>query len=805
MDAILRDFRYGLRSLVKHRGVTLFAIAALTLGIGVTTTMFSIVYGALIKGLPYPDADRILEVQRAMPSKHMSRMDMPVGEYAEYREQQHSFARMAASTDGTMNVSGGTGLPERYQGAWVTASFFDIMRTKPLFGRTFTESESSPRGANVMVIGYGLWDRRFGKREDVLGQSLRVNGQPFTIIGVLPQGYRLPSDCDLWLPLQDDPLAMKRPEQRSVSVLGVLAPGVTQQKADAEMAGIAKEMEAKYKEFDEGITAGATTFVRAEIGPEPFQLLYAMLFAVFLVLIIACANVANLLLERAAHRTKEISIRAALGATRGAVVRQFLMESLLLSAVSAVLGTGVAFMGVRVFNSYLVDAQPPSWIDIGLHPPVLAFVIGLTVIATLFSGALPAMQSSRTDINEVLKDEARGSSSLRIGFMSRALVVGELALSCGLLVASGLMIKSVTNLQRMDPGFRTANLFTARVGFPAGYTDTVAQEQFHERLRDRLAALPGVQAATIVSWLPSVGNDMGPIALEGQAYASANDLPHVRYNSVYPGFFETFDIRAVRGRLLDASDRSGSEPVAVINQAFADKYFPGLDPLGRRFRQGGLQSTQPWRTIVGVIPTLFTGDTEEPRAPAYVLSMAQHHEPFVTMVARTAGAPMGLTSAVREIVAQLQPDIPIYRVNSMEKAYAQPTWFIRVFGTMFMIFGAIALFLASIGLYAVMSFSVSRRTREVGIRMALGAQGGQVLRLIFRQGLWQIAIGLPLGLALATVMAQGSKIILFDVQPVDPGIYLGVMGVLAAVGLAACLVPARRATRVDPLVALHTD
>ena len=805
MDAILRDLRYGLRSLVKHPGVTSFAIIALTLGIGATTTMFSIVYGALIKGLPYDNADRILAVQRSMISKRMDRMGMPLGEYYEYRDQQHSFAIFAAETDGTMNVSGSTALPERYQGAWATANFFDVMRVRPLYGRTFTAGEDSPRGAKVVIIGYGLWDRRFGKRADALGQTMRVNGQPFTIVGILPQGYRLPDNCDLWIPIQEDPLAKRHDQQMNVSVYGVLAPGVTTPRADAEMASIGKAMEVKYKEFDEGVTAGAQSFVRAQIGPEPFRLLYAMLFAVFLVLIIACANVANLLLERAAHRSKEVSIRAALGATRAAVVRQFLVEALILSGAGAVLGTIVAYFGIRAFNVYLVDAQPPTWIDIGLHPPVLAFVITIAVLATLFSGALPAVQSSRTDINEVLKDETRGSSSLRIGFMSRALVVAELALSCGLLVASGLMIKSVTNLQRMDPGFRIANLFTARIGFPSGYTDTVAQAHFYDQLRDRLKGLPGVQNATIVSWLPGVGTDDGPTAIEGVAYAALTDLPHIRYNSVAPGFFETFDIRALRGRLLDASDRSDGNPVAVINQAFADKYFPGVDPLGRRIRQGGLQSTLPWRTIVGVVPTTYTGDTDEPHAPAYFLPLAQHHENFVTMVARTAGAPMTLTSSVREIVAQLQPDIPIYRVNSMETMYAQPTWFIRVFGTMFMIFGAIALFLASVGLYAVMSFSVSRRTREVGIRMALGAQGSQVLRLVFRQGLWQIAIGIPLGLGLAFLMASGASVILFDVRPLDLPIYAGVVAVLTAVGIAACLVPARRATLIDPLVALHTD
>jgi len=805
MDAILRDIRYGIRSLIKSPGVTVFATLALTLGIGVTTTMFSIVYGALMKGLPYPEGSRIVEVNRNVPSRNIPRMDMPWAEYFDYQAQQHSFARMAGYTDGTMNVSG-TDLPERYAGAWVTTSFFDIMHTPPLLGRVFTPGEDSPKGARVAIIGYGMWQRRFGGARTVLGQAMRVNGQPYTIVGVMPEGFRLPDNSDMWVPMQDDPLVGKRDEMRSVTVVATLKDGVSVPRAAAEMAAIAKGLATRFKETNEGIGASAMRYTDAEIGPQPIKLLYAMLFAVFFVLLIACANVANLLLERAAHRAKEISVRTALGATRAAVIRQFLTEALVLAAAGALLGTGVAYLGIRTFNTYLVDAQPPSWIDIGLHPPVLAFVTLLAVLATLLSGAIPALQSSRTDINEVLKDETRGSSSMKIGIVSRALVVAEIALSCGLLVASGLMIKSVTNLQRMDPGFQIANIFTARVGFPStGTIDTLVQAQFYDRLRERLGALPGVQAAAITSVLPGIGSDGGSMMVDGVAYATPNSVPRVRFVAVSPGFWETFRIQATSGRLLEVSDRAGGNPVIVVNQAMADKYFPGVDPMGRRVRQGGLQSTQPWMTIVGVVPTMYTGSTDEPRAPMYYVPLAQHHENFVSMAVRTAGPPMALSTPVREIVAQLQPDIPIYRVNSMEKAYAQPTWFIRVFGVMFMIFGGIALFLASVGLYAVMSFSVARRTREVGIRMALGAKGSQVLGLIFRQGLWQIALGIPLGLGLAVVIAYGSQVILFDVKPLDPGIYLGVVAVLTLVGLTACFVPARRATRVDPIVALHTD
>ena len=804
MEAIFRDIRYGIRSLAKSPALTIFATLALTLGIGLTTTMFSIVYGVMLKGLSIPDGARVVEVSRQHSTRMQRNMGMSVVEYADYRDQQKSFDRMAAFENGTMNVSG-TGAPERYQGAWVTASFFEVMRTKPLLGRVLLPGEDAPQGQRVAVIGYALWKNRYGGDSSVLGQVLRVNAQPFTIVGVMPEGFRLPIVEDLWIPLQDDPLLAKRDEGREVTVIALLKPGVKVDQASVEMAAIAKGLATRFKETNEGVSAHVQHYVDAELGPEAAQLLYPMLGAVFFVLLIACANVATLLLARAAHRTKEIGIRSALGASRAAVVRQFLIEALVLATGGALFGTAVAYGGISVFNRYLADAEVPSFIDIRLHPPVLMFVVAIAALAALFSGAIPAIQSSRADINEVLKDESRGSSSLHMGRMSRALVVFEIALSCGLLVASGLMIKSVTTLKNMDPGFRTANIFTARIGFPATYTDTLMQARFYDQLRERLGGLPGVQSVAITSSLPGVGDNGGSMQVEGVTYATDNEVPNGRWLAVSPGFFGTFEIKASRGRVLDASDRAGGNPVIVVNQAFADKYFPGADPLGRRIRQGGLTTKLPWMTVVGVVPTAYSGDTQEPRAAAYYAPLPQHHQPFISMAVRTAGAPMSLTKPVRDAVTQLDPDVPIYRVYSMDQALARPTWFIRVFGTMFMIFGAIALFLASMGLYAVMSFSVSRRTREVGIRMALGAQAGQVVRLIFRQGAWQLGLGLVVGLVLAAFLARFTSIILFQVNPRDPVIFGGVVVVLTVVGIVACLIPARRATRVDPLTALRAE
>ena len=805
MASLLRDLKYAIRSLRKNPGLSVVAVLALTFGIGLTTTMFSIVYGAMLRGLPLPDGGRVVEVYRVHLARDRGKMDMPVAEYYDYREQQKSFSVMAAYNTGTMNVSG-AGLPERYTGAWTTASFFDVIRATPQLGRALLPGEDTPQGAKVAVISHSLWQRRYAGDPKVLGQTLRVNGQPFTIVGVMPEGYRYPDVSDIWLPLQDDPLAGKRDEQRYVTVAALLKPGVSVDAASVDVAGIAKGLAVRYKDSDEGIGAQVMEYVKAEIGPDPEKLLYAMLGAVFFVLLIACANVANLLLDRAAHRAREVGIRCALGASRAAVIRQFLAEALVLAAMGAVLGTAMAQAGIAAFNRILLDStEAPAFIDIRLHAPVLLFTMGVALAATLFAGAVPALQSSRTDINEVLKDEVRGSSSLHMGRMSRTLVMVELALSALLLVSSGLMIRSVTKLNAMDPGFRTRNMFTARIGFPVTYTDTLMEARLYEQLRERLAGVPGVQHAALSSSVPGVGANEGSVTIEGTVYVSDNDVPRAGWLAVSTGFFETMEMRVTRGRALASSDRAGGNPVVVVNQAFADKFFPGQDPLGRRIRQGGRTSTEPWMTVVGVVPNAFTGDPQRARDAMYYAPLEQHHTPFVSMLVATAGPPMAITNAVREIMAGLNADIPVYRVYPIEKAMARSVWYIRTFGSMFMLFGAIALFLAAIGLYAVMSFSVSRRTREMGIRMALGAQGGQVVRMIFGQGAWQIAVGLLVGLGLAVLASPVVGILLYDVQPRDPAIYAGVAFVLALAGVAACLVPAVRATRVDPMVALRAE
>jgi len=806
MQALLRDVRYAWRSLLRSPGLTIVATLALTLGIGLTTTMFSIVYGALMRGLPYPDGDRIMAIGRSNPAKDIRNQSLPIQDFIDYRKQQQTFTGLAGSTSGTIYVSGDE-KAERFTGAWITANMFDVVGVRPLLGRTFRAGEDTPAGEKVAILSYTMWQQRYGGDKNIIGHQLRVNGAPHTVVGVMPENFAFPDNDQIWVPLQTDPLASPRGQGQFVSVVGKLKPGVSLDQANVDLATISKRLAAEYKESNEGFTATVRSFVDQYIGKEPRQLLYTMLGAVFFVLLIACANVANLLLDRAAHRTKEVGIRTALGASRSHVVRQFLAEALVLSLVAALLGVGLAYFGIAMFNRALTVTQVPFFIDIRLHPQVLLFTIAVAVLTTLVSGAIPALQSSRADINEVLKDESRGASSFRIGRISRGLVMFEIALSCGLLVAAGLTIKSVTKLGNMNPGFTTKNVFTARVGFPAAYTDTVAQARFFDQAVQRVAALPGVQSAAIAVGLPGAQQGFGGtrFSLEGATYAKDQDRPNTRLTSVSPGFFSTLNIPIVAGRGFTDADREGSLPVAVVTRSFVAKHFKDRDPIGRRVRFGNDQSKQPWLTVVGIAGDVFTGDQQEPFSPVLFQPLAQARSGFAYITARTVNAPMSLTAGVRTAVASLNPDIPLYWVQTLDTAIAQQLWFVRVFGTMFVIFGGIALFLASVGLYAVMSFSVSRRIREVGIRMALGAQARDVVAMIFRQGIVQLAIGMALGLALAFGIARLLGVILFQVQPRDPVIFSGVAAVLVAVGMLACLVPARRATLVDPLVALRAD
>lgn len=698
MSALLRDLQLSARTLRKTPAMALVAVLALTLGIGLTTMMYSIVYGALIKGLPYDGGERIMTVVRTNPEQDVRQADLSIQDFADLRAQPTRLENLGAYTSGTMNVSG-RDKAERVSGSWVSASLFDLTGVQPMLGRGFREGEDTPAGAKVAILGYAMWQSYLGGDPTVLGTTMRVNGVPYEIIGVMPEGFRFPNNDRLWLPLQTDPLLGKRGEGQYVSVAGRLPPNVTAEAANTELATLAQRFAAEFPEPSAGFTMRTMTFVDRQLGPEPTQLLYTMLGAVFFVLLIACTNVANLLLDRAAHRTKEVGVRTALGASRGQIVRIFLSEALVLAVAGSVLGIALAYFAIEAFNRAIIGTDPPFFIDVALHPPVLLFAIGVALLSTMLAGLIPAIQASRPDIAEVLKDQSRGASSLKLGRLSKGLVVFEIALSCGLLVAAGLMVKSVAKTRNMDTGFTSESVFTARVGFPSAYTDTLAQRQFFDQLDDRVASIPGVQAAAVSSGLPGAqaGLNGNRFALDGATFTRDQDYPNTRSVAVTPGFFETLEIPLRSGRLFTDGDRLEGLQDAIVNERFIAQFMDGENPIGRRVRFGATQTTQPWLTIVGVVPDVFGGDPADPKPAVVFQPFAQAHSQFAYISARTSLPPLELTQPVREAVASLNPDLPIYWPMTLTEAVAGPLWFIRIFGTMFMMFGFVALFLASIG------------------------------------------------------------------------------------------------------------
>ncbi|HVR99382.1 MAG TPA: ABC transporter permease [Thermoanaerobaculia bacterium] len=812
MTPFVRDLRFSLRMLLKTPGHTAAAVAALALGLGLATGMFSIVYGVLLRGLPFEKSDRILHLECNNPSREQRSLEVFHQDYLEWHKRQRSFQDLAAFYDGTVNLAGeGDEKPERFEGAFMTANSFDVLPARPLLGRGFLRGEDSPQAEPVVILSYGLWKTRYQGDPKIVGRPVRINGAAGTIVGVMPQGFAFPLNQVVWTNLRQDPFRYERGQEQTLEVYGRLRDGVTMEQAQAEMDGIAKALAAEYRKTNEGRGAVVKPYIKEFIGDEASSLLYTMLGACLFVLLLACTNVASLTMARASQRTREIAIRSALGAARWLVIRQLLLESLLLSLIGGALGVLLGSWGARLFNASVSGFNPPFWIRIGTDPTVLLFAFGAILIAALVSGLAPALQASRADLNEILKDEGRGSSSLRLGRFSRIVVVAEVAVSCILLVGAGLMVKTVVNLQTMNLGFEPEGLFTGRVAlFDSSYPEKAKRLAFFETLLDRVGSRPDVAAAALTTNLPSNGAGRSRYLLEGKSYPDERDQPVTSMVTVSPGLFTTLGAKVLQGRDFGSLDREGNLPVVIVNQSFAAEVWPGEDPLGKRLRLPGEKddgSDAPWRTVVGVVPDLLMGQLDEPDEQGGVyLPMAQVGSGFMSLVVRTRqGEPMAITDAVRQTVESLDRDLPVYFTYSMEEVLARSRFFFNLFGTLFTIFGAAALLLASVGIYGVIAFSVEQRTQEIGIRMALGAQRGSVLGLILRQGMWQLAVGLLLGLPVAFWVSRLLGGVLVGVDPHDVATFTGVGMVLAAVALFACWLPAQRASQTDPLVAMRYD
>ena len=812
MSTLIGHLRHGARMLVRQPGLSVTAVVALALGIGLTTTMFSIVYGAVIRGLPYDDSDRLVALFRNRPAQGVEFMGVSIHDFEDWRAQQTSFEDIAAYYAETVNVGGTEGEPVRYLGAYASARMFEILRVQPVLGRGFRPEEDHPSTPPVMLLSYRAWQDRFQGDPGIVGKTVRANAELTTIVGVMPETFGFPQQMDAWLPLRIDALAFARGggpavEGTQLQAVARLKAGVSVETAQAEMAALAARLAAAHPASNEGIGVTVLPLMDTFIGPQPRAMLYTMLGAVFGVLLIACANVANLLLARAAARSKEVAIRTALGASRIRTILQLLAETFVLALAGAAVGLVVAKVGIDFFNAGLATQEAPTWLVATMDPAVIAFVVGLTGLTTLMAGTLPALRASKTDVAAVMNDEARGSSSGRMGRLTKGLVITQLAVSCGLLVAAGLMVRTVVNISRFDYGFATDNIFTARLGlFEKDYPTTDAQSRFYEGLLGALEGRPGIRSVAFTSDLPARGGQQHPVTIDGVAYPTGQDHPLARRIVITPGYFDIVGVTPVRGRTFARTDSAGAQPVAIVNERFAALLFKDRDPLGARIKLGA--DDAPWRTIVGVVPDLYLGGAIgalNPRHEGVYIPLAQNVINFMSLVVRTDQAAMSHTATIQAEVHRLDPALPLYWVRSLADQYALDTWFYRAFGTLFVAFGLAALAMATIGLYGVMSFSAGARTREIGVRMALGAERGNVLRMILGQGLGQIAAGLALGLILAALLSRGLGILLFGVRPWDPAVFAAVVVALAAAGTVASFIPARRATRIEPVDALRLD
>jgi predicted permease len=802
---LLQDVRFGARMLLRNPGFTGVVVLALALGIGANTAVFTLVHAVLFRGLPFEQADRILHIGCNNLPKGRDRIGTSYPDFRDWRAQARSFQGLAAFQPFTVNLSDRTSAAERYAGAQVTSNLFSLIGQKPLLGRDFRPEEDQPGAERVAIIGYTIWQNRYGRDPNILGRSVRLNEVATTIIGVMPEGMKFPVREDLWIPLIPT-AAQERRENRGIVAFGRLADGVTLAAARAEMDAVAKRLEKEYPRSNEGVGIVVKPYNDEFNGGLIRIVFLALLGAVGFVLLIVCANVANLLLSRSLARAKEMSIRSALGASRWRVVRQLLIESLLLALTGGAAGLLIAVWGVRWFDAAVSNTGKPYWIDFRMDFTVFGYLAGICLATSILFGLVPAIQVSRIDLSESLKEGGRGSSAgRRAGWLSSFLVVGELALALVLLVGAGLMIRSFLKLYGMGAGIDAENILTMRVNLvDAKYPDAAKRAAFYDRLQPRLAAIPGVESATFTTNLPLGGSYGWRVEIEGSPPVEDDTRPSVNGLIVGPDYFRVFGFRVLRGRAFTETDGLPGKEAVIVNQRFAARYWPNEDALGKRLRIVR-DGARPWLTVVGVCQDVRQNDPQRADLdPLMYVPYRQDPARVFALVAR-AQAPSTLAPAVRREVRAIDEDLPAYEVMTLREFFIQRRWPFRVFGMLFSAFALIALALSTVGIYGVMAYSVNQRTQEIGVRIAPGASGGSILALVLRRGLGQLAAGLVLGLAGAYGVTRVLQRVLVQVSATDPLTFASLSALLTVVAVLACWIPARRAMRVDPVVALRYE
>jgi putative ABC transport system permease protein len=807
MRTLWQDLRYGARMLLKNPGFTLIAVLTLALGIGANTAIFSVINGVLLSSLPYPNPEQLAMVwcnnrRQGIPDDITSYPN-----FVDWRDRNKTFQGMAGMTSGRTNLTG-VGEPEEISAATVSINFFQLMGVNPVLGRSFTAEEEIPGRNRIVVISHSLWQRRFGGDAGILDKTILLSDNPHVVVGIMPPGFQFPEKTEIWRLLAPDDRMRAARGAFWLPVVGRMKPGVTRAQAQADLDVIANQIEQQYPD-QAGYGVNIVPVLENTVGPIR-RALIILFGAVLFVLLIACANVANLLLARAAVRQREVAVRAAMGAGRWRIVRQLLTESMLLAVLGGALGVLLAWWGLRL----LVDLGPadiPRIENIRLDGRVLWFTLAISLLTGLIFGLVPALQTTHLKLGETLKEGGRtgggGAGGRRAQRIRGAFIVAEVALTLALLAGAGLLVRSFWRLQQVDPGFRADHLLTLRVTlWGSKYRQGAQAVSFYEQLQERLAALPGVVSASAASdiMLRRLATS-GSFTIENKPQ-DPNELGlELPFDRVLPNYFQTMGVQLVKGRAFTAQDSRDSPRVSIVNETFVKRYFPNEDPIGRRFTFGGGGPNARWITIVGVVRDTKRQGVNQPIRIESWMPLAQMPSGSMEMVLRTTGDPLTLSNAVREAVWSLDRDLSIPSIQTMEQILSKRVAQQRLNMLLLGLFALVALILAAVGIYGVMSYAVTQRTLEIGIRMALGAQASDVLRMVVWRGMILALIGVALGLAATLALTRVMKNLLFEVSTTDPLTFAAIAVLLTGVAFVASWIPARRATKVDPLEALRYE
>jgi len=801
VGTVAQDIRYALRGILAHRWFSAAIIVILALGIGLNTMVFTLVNAVLLKPVPLPRGDRLVSIMGRNLSRDDHSLPLSYSDFQDYRAQATSFEFFEAITPegGVLSEPGNP--PDQYQLNRATAGIFSMVQAKALLGRAFLPADERPGAAPVVVVGYKVWKERYAGLPGVIGRQVHVNGQPATIVGVMPKGFRFPDDVDLWMPLFPTPNLAKR-DNRNLRGYAILKSGVTLRQAGTELNGIAGRLASQFP-ADKELGVSVLTFQQRVNGGPIRMVFLLMLAAVGFVLLIACADVANMMLSRSLNRHREMSIRTALGASRWRIVRQLLIESVFLSTLGGILGLGVAAGGIHWFD-LATAAIRPGWILFTMNFSVFGYFAALCILSGLLFGIAPALRSSRPNLVDVLKEGAHSVGRHRGGWLSSVLVVFQFALTLVLLTSAGIFVRSLLDRLAVNPFIPATQLTTARLHLPEDrYKDSNARVHFFDQLLPRLRAIPGVTHAAIASGAPGMGSADEQIELEHLPIASPAQRPWVSFVAQSPGYFDTIHLALLQGRDFNETDGTSNHEVAILTRDAAARFWPGQNPIGRHFRLfDDKNKPTPWITVIGVSANMVQELQENDPKPLLFIPYRQEGWDNMALVAESAADPL---QSMRKAVQNLDGELPLSEPFRLKDAIEDQVWFLRVFGKVFLAFALVAMLMASVGIYAVIAHATGSRTQEIGVRIALGATMRSILLLVMRRGLWQIAVGLAVGLGAAFPLARVMASMPMGGLRSDASVFFVVAFTLASVGVFACWLPARRATGLDPVKAIRYE